>query len=70
MAPLALMVLLRFKDATLWLLTGFVFFFLSLRCAGIAGIEFGGVNPFLFYALFTPFALLLSLYQFYLPIRL
>ncbi|MFN4012808.1 MAG: apolipoprotein N-acyltransferase [Aquificaceae bacterium] len=70
LAPLALMVLLRFKDATLWLLTGFVFFFLSLRCAGIAGIEFGGVNPFLFYALFTPFALLLSLYQFYLPIRL
>uniref|UniRef100_A0A7C2ZN82 Apolipoprotein N-acyltransferase n=1 Tax=Hydrogenobacter sp. TaxID=2152829 RepID=A0A7C2ZN82_9AQUI len=71
--PLAffvLVALLRFQDAIFWLLTGFFFFFLSLRCASIAAIEFGGVNPFLFYTLFTLFALFLSLYQFYLPIKL
>ena len=62
--PLAffvLVALLRFQDAIFWLLTGFFFFFLSLRCASIAAIEFGGVNPFLFYTLFTLFALFFSL---------
>lgn len=70
LAFLAFLLLLRFKDTTFWLLSGFVFFFLSLRCASIAAIEFGGINPFLFYPIFTLFALFLSLYQFYLPIKL
>lgn len=64
----ALVVLLWHRGVLLWLLSGFTFFFVSLRCANIASIEYGGVNPLLSYAIFTPFAFLLSLYQFLLPL--
>ncbi|MFN3599188.1 MAG: apolipoprotein N-acyltransferase [Aquificaceae bacterium] len=45
----------------------FFFLFLSLRCSGIAAVEFGGVNSVLFYFIFGFFAILLALYQFYIP---
>ncbi len=63
----AFILLLHIRSGLYWLLSGFVFFFLSLRCANIASIDYGGVNPFLSYGLFSLFALFLSLYQFYLP---
>ncbi len=51
-------------------MSGFGFLFLSLRCANIASVEYGGVSPLLSYALFVPFSLLLSFYQFYMPLWL
>ncbi len=64
----AFMLLFWRRSSTFWLLAGFIFFFLSLRCANIASIEYGGVNPFLSYTLFVPFSLFLSFYQFYMPL--
>ncbi|MCS7171343.1 MAG: apolipoprotein N-acyltransferase [Aquificaceae bacterium] len=66
----ALMLLFALREARLWFLSGSFFFFLSLRCASIAGVEFGGLHPIIFYILFMPFVLLLSLYQFYAPLKL
>ncbi|MEN3027895.1 MAG: apolipoprotein N-acyltransferase [Aquificaceae bacterium] len=66
----SLMLLFRFREGFFWFLSGSLFFFLSLRCAGIAAVEFGGVSPFLFQTLFIPFVLFLSLYQFYAPLKL
>ncbi len=63
----ALMLLFHTRHGLYWFLSGLVFFFLSLRCANIASVDYGGVNPALSYGLFSLFALFLSLYQFYLP---
>ncbi|MFN7065566.1 MAG: apolipoprotein N-acyltransferase [Aquificaceae bacterium] len=66
----AFLILFKIRDSLFWLLSGFFFFLLSLRCASIAGVEFGGVHWAIFYLLFGPFTLFLSFYQFYLPLRL
>ncbi len=63
----ALYMLLRNTNSHFWLLSGFFFFFLSLRCANIASIDYGGVPPLLSYSIFTLFVLFLALYQFLLP---
>ncbi|MCX7990390.1 MAG: apolipoprotein N-acyltransferase [Aquificaceae bacterium] len=66
----ALILLFRFREGLFWFLSGSLFFFLSLRCAGIAAVEFGGVSPLLFQALFIPLVFFLSFYQFYAPLKL
>ncbi|MCS6957754.1 MAG: apolipoprotein N-acyltransferase [Aquificaceae bacterium] len=66
----AIVSLFVIKEGYFWLFTGFVFFFMSLRCSGIAAIEFGGVHPLVFYVLYTLFVVFLSLYQFYAPFKL
>ncbi|RMH80121.1 MAG: apolipoprotein N-acyltransferase [Acidobacteria bacterium] len=66
----ALYILMRYRDSRFWLLGGVVFFFLSLRCVNIASVKYGGINPMLSYGMFTLFTLFLSLYQFYLPVKL
>lgn len=70
LSPLAFLTLFKLRDGDIWFISGFLFFFMSLRCASIAGIEFGGIHPLVFYSLFIPFAAILSLYQFYIPIKL
>jgi apolipoprotein N-acyltransferase len=44
-----------------------VFIFLSLRCANIASVEFGGINPVLSYFMYSLFVLIFTLFQFSLP---
>ncbi len=66
----ALLLLLWQRKGFFWFISGFSFFFFSLRCANIASIEYGGVSPFISYAIFVPFTLLLSFYQFYMPLWL
>ncbi|WP_340690295.1 apolipoprotein N-acyltransferase [Hydrogenobacter thermophilus] len=60
--------LLRRPNQMHYLLTGFTFFFLSLRCVNIASIEYGDINPFLAYTLFALFCLFLTIYQMNLPL--
>lgn len=59
---------LKNPSPTFWFVGGYTFFFLSLRCVNIASVEFGGVNPFLAYLIFSLFSLFLTLYQFLLPL--
>ncbi|MCX8060485.1 MAG: apolipoprotein N-acyltransferase, partial [Aquificaceae bacterium] len=66
----ALLLLMHIREGLFWLLSGFFFFFFSLRCASISAVEFGGLSPLLFYPLFSALALLLGLYQFYAPLVL
>ena len=63
----AFILVLHIRSGLYWFLSGFFFFFLSLRCANIASVYYGGVSPVLSYGVFGIFALSLSLYQFYLP---
>ena len=67
---LAFFILFAIRDSIFWFLSGFFFFFMALRCSGIAGIEFGGLNPFVFYIIFLLFAVFLGFYQFYIPIKI
>ncbi len=66
----ALYLLFKNPKPYFWNTSGFVFFFLSLRCVNIASVEFGGLNPLLAYLIFTLFILFLTLYQFTLPLLL
>ncbi len=66
----ALYLLFKNPKPYIWNLSGFVFFFLSLRCINIASVEFGGLNPLLAYGIFTLFVLFLTLYQFSVPLVL
>ncbi|MFN3870003.1 MAG: apolipoprotein N-acyltransferase [Aquificaceae bacterium] len=68
--PFALLLLFVIKDRLYWLLSGFFFFFLSLKCSRIAAVEFGGINNILFYFIFGLFTILLAIYQFYIPFSL
>jgi len=66
----ALLMLLKTPNHKHYFLAGFTFFFMSLKCVNIASIQYGGVNPFLAYALFSVFVLFLTLYQMNLPLML
>jgi len=66
----ALLMLLANPNHRHYFLTGFTFFFISLKCVNIASIQYGGINPFLAYALFSIFVLFLTLYQMNLPLML
>ncbi|MEZ0361610.1 MAG: apolipoprotein N-acyltransferase [Hydrogenobacter sp.] len=63
-----LFMLLKYPSQRHYFFTGFIFFFLSLRCVNIASIEYGNINPFLSYAMFSVFSLFLTLYQMNLPL--
>ena len=66
----ALALLLYYTSQRFYFISGAVFFFFSLRCVNIASIEYGGINPFLAYLIFSAFVLFLTAYQFSLPLYL
>jgi apolipoprotein N-acyltransferase len=63
----ALFLFVKYRGVPFWTLGGYVFIFLSLRCANIASVEFGGINPILSYFMYSLFVLLFTLFQFSLP---
>jgi apolipoprotein N-acyltransferase len=63
----ALYLFVKYRGVPFWTLGGYVFIFLSLRCANIASVEFGGINPVLSYFMYSLFVLLFTLFQFSLP---
>ncbi|WP_448587741.1 apolipoprotein N-acyltransferase [Thermocrinis sp.] len=63
----SLLLFLKYRSFLFWSLGGYVFLFLSLRCANIASVEFGGVHPIVSYSIFSLFVLVLTLFQFSLP---
>lgn len=62
--PFSLFLLASVRDLRLWLITGFLSFFLSLFWIRIAMIDYGGVFPPVAYLLIVLLSLFLSLYQF------
>jgi apolipoprotein N-acyltransferase len=63
----ALFLFVKYRGVSFWTLGGYVFIFLSLRCANIASVEFGGINPILSYFMYSLFVLIFTLFQFSLP---
>ena len=70
LTPFAFFILLKEKSLRFWLLSGLLFFFLSLRWVHIASHEYGGINTLVSWLLVFLLASVLSLYQFGLSFAL
>ena len=63
----ALLLFLKNRSIFFWTFGGYTFVFLSLRCANISSIDFGGLNPLLSYSIFSLFVLIFTIFQFFIP---
>ncbi|WP_333784804.1 apolipoprotein N-acyltransferase [Thermocrinis sp.] len=63
----AIFLFFKNRSVLFWTIGGYAFVFLSLRCANISSIEFGGLNPALSYSIFSVFAFVFAILQFSIP---